>query len=178
MECRARITNIARSLQGNDIVLTLSVQNASETELQDLSGKECLNLKLTQYKPKRSLNANAYLWVLMDKLAAVLNSTADEVYEEMLQKYGTLATDEDGSPCVLTVKAKVDMGKIEGHFKYYTESKDGKWKSYFVILGSSHYDTAEMSRLLDGVIEECKELGIETIPPDEYERMMERYGVK
>lgn len=178
MECRAKISNIARSFKDSDIILTLNISGASDTELQDLSQCERLTLKLTQYKPKRSLNANAYLWVLMDKLASMFESTSEEVYEEMLQKYGTLALDDDGMPYTLTVKASVDMSKIDGHFKFYKESSDGKWKSYFVILGSSQYNSAEMTRLLDGVISECKEVGIETIPPDEYERMMERYGAK
>ena len=45
-----------------------------------------------------------------------------------------------------------------------------------MMRGSSTYDTREMSRLIDGLVEECKAQGIETLPPDEFGRMMERYG--
>ena len=44
--------------------------------------------------------------------------------------------------------------------------------------GSHTYDTEEMSRLIDGVVTECRELGIETLPPDELKRMKEQWGVE
>ena len=45
-------------------------------------------------------------------------------------------------------------------------------------VGSSEYDSAEMSVFINGIIEEAKELGIETLPPDELERMMTQWGRK
>jgi len=44
-----------------------------------------------------------------------------------------------------------------------------------MLKGSSAYDTQEMSVLIEGLVSECKELGIETLPPDEIKRMLMTY---
>lgn len=45
-----------------------------------------------------------------------------------------------------------------------------------MIKGSSEYDTVEMSHFIDRIVEEAKELGIETATPDELERMKQEWG--
>ena len=52
------------------------------------------------------------------------------------------------------------------------------YRTYMMLKGSSEYDTKEMSHLIDGLVSECKEMGIETLPPEELERMMAAYGKK
>ena len=68
------------------------------------------------------------------------------------------------------------------HIKPTSEVKlgrDGKmYRTYYLLRGSSTYDTEEMSRLIDGLVDECKDAGIETLPPDELERMMKAYEEK
>ena len=66
------------------------------------------------------------------------------------------------------------MSKIEGHWKFY--KSNGKFDSYLMIKGSSEYNTAEMSHFIDMVVQEAKELGIETLTPDELERMKQAWG--
>lgn len=132
----------------------------------DLSGD--LRVTIRRWKEKRSLEANNYLWILLTKMALTLHSTKEEVYEEMLDRYGVAYTDEDGGHVVVGVKKSVDL-KRAGHWKHY---KDDEACAYWYLLkGSSEYDTAEMSDFLDRIIEECKELGIETATPDEIERI-------
>ena len=56
------------------------------------------------------------------------------------------------------------------------QGKDGKaYRTYTVLAGSSTYDTKEMSELINGLVAECKEQGIETLPPEELARMMAEY---
>ena len=56
------------------------------------------------------------------------------------------------------------------------DGKDGrKWRAYRLIKGSSKYDTKEFSTLLDGAVSEAKEMGLETLPEEELERMMSDY---
>ena len=57
--------------------------------------------EIKEYKEKRSLNANNYAWALMEKMAQVLKSSKDEIYELMLQRYGTLYRDEEGDLIVI-----------------------------------------------------------------------------
>ena len=121
--------------------------------------------EVKEYRPKRSLTANAYAWALMGKIAHVLRSSPEEVYEIMLQRYG------QGER--ITVRGSVDLtGKVDHAFpRNYVFMNGEVWREWDVFVGSSKYDTQEMSILIDGIISEAKELGIETLPPYEIERI-------
>ena len=121
-------------------------------------------------RKKRSLDANAYFWVLVGKIADKLRASKDEIYFEMLKKYGQSIT--------VTVRAGLDLSRAG--FKYYELFKDGisagkPFEAYRVFIGSSQYDTREMSVLIDGVVQEAKELGIETLTSLELAEILGRY---
>lgn len=177
MEFIGRIADITRDFFTKSIQITFTF---SEGDLNNLSAlkEEDLRVTVVKGRKKRSLDANAYCWVLITKLAEVLDTSKEELYEELLQKYGYLFKDENDEYVSITVKATVDMTKIDGHWMYYRTSRDGKWKSYFLIKGSSKYDTKEMAHFIDMIVYECKEQGIETIPRDELERMLNQWEKK
>lgn len=150
--------------------ITFRVVKLSANEISRL--KEGAKFVIEPYREKRSLDANAYMWILCTKIAEVVRSSKDEVYEEMIQKYGYM------SEITITVKSEVDMGRIQGHWKYLKESQDGKFKAYQMIRGTSEYNRSEMAHFIDMVVSEAKELDIETLPESEIQRMMERIGEK
>lgn len=158
-------------VSGTLIVQVGRLQPETLEALEKMRDKD-LDLELKVHREKRSLDSNAYLWVLCSKIADVVRSSKDEIYEEMLQKYGYL------SDISITVKSEVDMSRIEGHWKFL--KGNGKFSAYLMIRGSSEYDTAEMARFLDMVVLEAKELGIDTATPAEIEKMNKlweaRYG--
>lgn len=169
MECTGKIQNITKDWQTGQLQITFSINEHSViNEIDDI--KECEKLSITakKWRQKRSLDSNAYCWLLCSKIAEVIKSSKDEVYEDMLQKYGYFYQDEDGYISV-TVKTDVDMSKISGHWKFL--KTNGKFTSYLMIKGSSEYDTKEMSHFVDCIVEEAKLLGIETMTPAELERM-------
>jgi len=169
-----QITSINTSWGTKKPILSLEINELEELKRKydKLINYPKLNIEIKPYREKRSLDANAYSWVLMSKIAAVVGSSKEEVYEEMLQKYGYFYEDETGYITV-TVKTIVDMSKIDGHWKRY--KGNGKFVSYLMIKGSSEYNTAEMSRFIECIIGEAKELDIETLPPDEIERMKQSW---
>lgn len=125
--------------------------------------------EIKEHKEKRSLNANAYLWVLVGKIADRLRASKDEVYLKCLKLYGQSE--------VVSVLSDID---VRGYFKYFEEIGKGhvngrEFTHYKVFKGSSEYDSKEMAVLIDGVISEAKELDIETLPPHEIERMKQRW---
>ena len=130
-----------------------------------------LSVSVKKWRKKRSLDANAYAWVLMTKIADVQEypTTKEEIYEKMLKDYGVLE-EVDGLPITITVKASVDMSKISGHWLLI--KSNGTFNAYAMIKGSSEYDTKEMSHFIEGVVAEAKELGIETLTPAELDEMM------
>lgn len=170
METKARINNISRDFQTGKVIISFIVDHYDANEVDRLM-KGTLRLKAVHWREKRSLDANGYFWVICDKMAAVLNTSKDELYEILLDRYGTLLTDDEGKPYTITVSSALDISKVEGHFKKIKDSSDGRFTAYAVIKGSSDYDSAEMSRLIDGTVSEAKELGIETLPPEELERI-------
>lgn len=126
--------------------------------------------EVKEHKEKRSLNANAYLWVLVGKIADRLRASKDEIYLKCLKLYGQSE--------IVSVLSAID---VRGFFKYYepigTGHVDGReFTHYRIYKGSSEYDTREMSVLIDGVISEAKELDIETLPPHEIERMKQKWN--
>lgn len=121
-----------------------------------LAGKE-VNITVSEPKEKRSLDSNAYFWLLVNKLADKLHTSKEEMYLKLLKDYG--------QSIVVTVKQGLDLS--QAGFKYYEVLKDGlingkPFTAYKVFIGSSQYTKEQMSVLIDGAVQECKELGIET----------------
>lgn len=126
--------------------------------------------EIKEHKEKRSLNANAYAWSLIGKIADALRTSKEETYLTMLKRYGQSE--------MVSVVSSID---VSGYFKYYepiaTTSLQGKeFTHYRVYKGSSEYDTREMAILIDGIVSEAKEMDIETLPPNEIERIKEMWN--
>lgn len=105
----------------------------------------------------RTLDSNSYLWALVGQMAEVLNQDKEEVYYEMLKRYGVS----------IVVKIKdTDRDRFFRSWKYVEQHEklppEERAQYYKVYLGSSAYDTQEFSVLLNGVVSECEELGIPT----------------
>ena len=154
--------------------LTFKVDKLSPEQLETLEKVREKPIEvILKSNRKRSLDSNSYMWVILSKIAEVVGSSKDEVYEECLQKYGYL--DEDA---VITVKAECDISRIDGHWRFL--KGNGSFKAYIRIIGTSEYDPRRMNHFLDQVIIEAQELGIETDTPEqieEYKRLYEkRYG--
>lgn len=170
---KGRLIDIDKDIQTRKYIVSLSLDDIGN--LEELREKD-LDIKIKQYREKRSLDANNYAWVLMDKIARHkdVNTTSEEVYEKMLCDYGYPLYDEDERPVMITLAENVDVSKIDIHVKWIGKGHvDGKiFNHYKVIRGSSTYNTAEMSTFIQGIVNEAKELGIETMTPAEIQRMV------
>ena len=144
-------------------------------KLFELDRDKLYDIKIEEHKEKRSLNANSYLWVLCTKIADKLTTgynpvTKEEIYEQMLKSYG------QSIMIPVTLNSKPD-----GYFKYYDYNGrsilNGKVADWYIIYkGSSEYNTYEMTVLLNGVIEECHNLGIETKRQEEIDALLNSWG--
>jgi hypothetical protein len=155
--------------------LVIQLKGANRHELETLVKDTDYRLKLVKWHDKRSLDSNAYLWKLCDLIAGKIGSSKEEVYENMLRSYGTI--DDELPPIV--VHSSADISKFQDHYLWFDsrEINGKKFDCYLRIKGSSEMDSKEMSHLIDGVIFEAKQLGIETLPPEEIQRMNERWGI-
>ena len=137
-----------------------------------------LSLDIKEYKEKRSLNANAYFHTLVDKIAHVMGLSHTEVHNRMIAEYGQV--DKDVNYIIL--KDIIPWLKLDYmHLRPTTNTKvldDGQLYRVFQVMRGSHtYDTKEMATLIDGVVQEAKQLGIETLTPNELERMKDLWTV-
>lgn len=135
-------------------------------------------LKIAEYKEKRSLKANNYSWALTDKLAekmlvAGVKISKDEMHAEMIFRYGQPEI-RDGQTVILLVKSGVN---VQNYYQYAKEIESGEisgkeYTAWRIYRGSSTYNKQEMSVFIKGIVEECHEQGIQTETPDEIDRMI------
>lgn len=126
--------------------------------------------EIVRRRKKRSNDANALCWKLCTEIANVLRADKDSIYVEMLKRYGQS-----------DIWAASPETRPEQHFKYYDYFgkrmiKDKEVYFYTVYRGSSEYDTREMSILLDGIIDEAKNLDIEVISEREKSLLLDEWG--
>lgn len=123
----------------------------------------------------RTLNANRFYWALNARLVDVLDKPELELHVELLRKYGTTKVDEDGVPMVYKMPSEVPLEKI---YKYVDIVEDfGQYRTWRILKGSSELSPSEMRIFLDGVIDECHEVGVRVdIKPKQYEDMIERWA--
>ena len=155
--------------------ITATRREAQEgaTALKEILAKgKLLAVEIKQKRKGRSLDSNAYLWVLLSKMAAALNTSKDELYLEMLDRYG-IFTHIVVKPSVVD-RVKEEWRTVRELGEVTVNGKTGVQLMCF--FGSSTYNTKEMSVLIDGVVSECKELGIETIPSDQLENLKKSWG--
>ena len=122
--------------------------------------------EIKEHREKRSLDANTYCWVLLDKLAQATRLPKTEIYRKAIKEIGGVSD----TVCVLEKAAdRLEKGWACNGIGWFTE----RWESRLagcvnvtLYYGSSVYDTAQMSRLIDYIVQDCKALGIETLPPD------------
>lgn len=126
--------------------------------------------EIKEYKSKRSLDANAYYWVLLNAIADKLNLNKEQLHLKFLKEYGQIAN--------VLLPSEIE---ILGFTKYYelvrTINVKGKlFNEYQLFKGSSEMNSNEMSVLINGVQEEAKDLGIQTLDELRVKEMLESWG--
>jgi len=139
-------------------------ENLKDTELE---------IKIKKYHKRRSLSANAYFHVLVNKIAEAQGLGNEEVKTNLVCEYGALAKDGDGQTVGFKLPASVNVSTIYPYVKCFdTRNEGGKEFNCYLVYKQTHLmDSKEMARLIDGAIYEARDLGIETGTPE----MIARY---
>lgn len=178
MNYTGRITGLLRDFDGK-VVISLTV-NENVGEIEKLQGKT-LDIKLTTHREKRSLDSNSYFHLLCDKIRSVTGYSFSRVKNELITSYGQIEYLMGQQVVIKTNIPPEQMIEQETlHCKpVKVEIQDGKEITFYRVYRGSHtYNTEEMSKLIDGTVQEAKDLGIETMTSSQIERMMQLYGVK
>lgn len=159
-------------------IITLEMNERTDTlQMVDaLHGADVLSIKISKKSKKRSLDANAYCWVLISKLAEKLNISKTEVYRSAIKEIG-------GNSDTVCVQDKAVKQLCEGWSRNglgwitdTTKSKLDGCTNVILYYGSSTYDTASMSRLINLIVQECKQVGIETRSAEEINSLLRQWG--
>lgn len=167
MQFKGKLKDVTRDWITGNYVVSFSLDEGNIQEVNEIKDKD-LSVEAKKYRHHRSKDANAYAWVLIQKIAEATHSTKDEVYLECLRRYSRAFTHVIVKEnAVETMKSLyrtcVDLGEIEiGGMKGHQLQ---------VYYGSSTFDTKEMSVFIEGIVNEAKELNIETLTPRELEEM-------
>lgn len=153
--------------------------NKEQALLYVASMPEDVILTISKFKPKRSPNQNAYYWKLATELANYNNIDKTEQHNILLRRYGQpleIAGERTYVFIPDTDEAEEQALKAETfHIKPTSQVKEGKgginYRAYVNLLGSSHYNSTEMYHLLQGLIMEAQNAGINTLTPKEIARM-------
>ena len=174
MKFEGKLFDVNRNLMSGNYLITFSTDELpnSITDMTD----DVMTIEVKKKSRKRSLDANKYAWLIMSKIADQMKLDKESVYENMLTKYGQPFV-ADGQVQMISVLSNVDVHKFGLYVKAVgTGHADGKeFTHYMVLRGSSTYDTKEMSIFIDGIVSDAKELGIDTIPRVELEKLKEKW---
>lgn len=176
MQLNGRFYGLLRDIKGN-VIISFNV-GQKLPDVATIEGND-LDIKVVRHREKRSMSQNAYYWTLLTKLAARLNVSNARLHNIMLR--------ECAPPFVIDGKTAMqpipDTDKAENeileadtfHLRPTSgiiQGNDGAiYRWYIVLRGSSTFDTAEMSALLNRLCDACRENGIEVATPAELAQM-------
>lgn len=172
---KAQIKHIADvACMGSTIEFTVVLDSLYRQDVFEVlnamqGDKKAYTITIELLKRKRSLNANNYMWQLCQKIAEKVGATKETVYRKNIREVGSFETVE-----LISAGAARFIRSWEANgLGWVAEpmSERGGYTTVIAYYGSSSYDTAEMSRLVEAVVEEAKALGVETMKPLELDRL-------
>jgi hypothetical protein len=154
--------------------VTIEVDGDLRPEYEKLREAD-VSVDLKKFRKKRSLDANAYCWQLLDKLADETQTGKTELYRRYIRDVGG----NSETVCVVNKAAdKLREGWEHNGIGWATDTFPSKLEgctNVILYYGSSTYDTAQMSRLINLIVQDCRALGIETLPPYKLAAMVEEW---
>lgn len=176
---KGRLISLVKDYATNKWHLTVSFDDNEIMSIFESLKDAICSIDIKKWFDKRSLNANALYWKMCGALAVKLKVSKPEMHNTLLRRYGADAS--IGGKLAYLVFADNDeteqtmMNAETFHVRPTSQVKEGvdgvMYRTWIMLKGSHELDTAEMSRLIDGVLGECKEQGIPTESPEEIERI-------
>ena len=161
---KGRLIDFAMSLNCKQRI-TIELDSDFRKEFDSLKDID-IDIDIKKWRHKRSKDANAYAWVLIDKIADAMSIDKAEVYREAIREIGGVSD----TVCIKDVAVqKLRSSWEKNGLGWQTDTFPSKIEgctNVILYYGSSTYDTKQMSNLIDNLVKEAKSLNIETMPPD------------
>lgn len=169
----AKLKDMARSRDGQWII-TLSTPEDFSEMFDELYGKD-VSVEIKQIRKHRSLTANGYAWVLIDKIAEKTGLRKSDVYRHAIKEIGGV------SDIVCVMDKAVDRlrdGWESNGLGWQTDTTKSQipgCTNVILYYGSSVYDSKQMALLIDSLIQDAEALGIPTITDEQAQRMLGKW---
>lgn len=176
-EFSGQIQGLAADFRTGKAILSLTIDEKQAAmvcvdELQDAK----LSIKIDKFSEKRSLNANKYAWKLLTEIGAIRGITKEEAYRQHIKEVGVCRQVEIDEKAAATL---IHSWGLHG-VGWFSEKLDYGEHDGFVLInlyyGSSTYNKKQMSRLIDNIVQDCKELGIQTETPERLANLISLWG--
>lgn len=167
--------------EDNQLMLMIKVPKTIQIEkrIEKLKGiidkGKLLKVDIKEYREKRSLDANAYCWVIADKIAQAIGNTKEYVYKWAIRQVGPFEIVPIKDEAVDKWIRNWESKGLGWQSEILGESKLEGYINTVNYYGSSTYNTKEMSLLLEELIYQAKELGIDTMTETEKERLLDSW---
>ena len=145
--------------------------------VEELKKENKLNIELKKYRERRSLDSNAYAWTLLGELQNFLNIPKEEIYRDLIRNIGSYEVVPIKDEAVEKFRQAWSKNGL-GWVTETTKSKLDGFTNVIAYYGSSTYNTKEMTRLINLLVEECKQFGIETKPQEEIDSLLKEWDKK
>ncbi len=133
--------------------------------------------EIKEYKEKRSNDANAYFHLLVNELARYYNFSDEDMKIKMNLDYGTIARFEDGRIKGCKAPKGTDIKEFYKYARWY-KSDENEDDCHIFYKETHTLNSKEMSQLINGVVQECQDVGIETRPQNEINSLLESWDKK
>lgn len=181
MEFIGKFRDVSRDLFSGNCQIVFDANDINLEDINAIKDEEQLRITVKKYRRKRSIDANSYYWTLVGKVAEALRISKPHCHNLMLARYGQTEFFGDQVAYTMLPDTEVVTKRMEqmqeSHFAPTSQRKMGTdgimYRAWKLLKPSHEYDSKEFSILLEGLIDEAKSIGVETIPKQELERMMQ-----
>lgn len=177
MQTTGTIEDISIDYKTRKSKISLLLDSKEIEIIEQLKNEDKLNVELKKYRAKRSINANNYFWKLLQELCELAEIDTVEEYKRRVKELGIFRRfriEKDN------IKTFEKMWTAQG-VAWFCEIADTEYigNTEFKIInayyGSSSFNSKQMSRLIDGLVQDCKPYGIETKTPAELKSLLESW---
>lgn len=180
LDTTGTITDINIDFKTHKAKISLLLDTKQLDIVEELKNENKLNVELKKHREKRSLDANAYFWKLLQELCELAEIDTVEEYKRRIKELGIFKQFRIETKDIKTFeKVWTDRG-----IAWFCEIADTEYlgdiefKIINAYYGSSSYNSKQMSRLIDGVVQDCKIYGIETKPQQEIDSLLKEWDKK
>lgn len=177
LDTTGTITDLNMDFNTSKPKITILLDTNNKELIEELKNDGKLNIELKKYRKKRSLDSNAYAWTLLGELQDVLNIPKEEIYRDLIRNIGSYEI----VPVKNEAVEKFRLAWSKNGLGWITETMKSKLEGFTNVVtyyGSSTYNTKEMTRLINLIVEECKQFEIETKPQKEIDSLLKEWDKK